>query len=1205
MSHTGTSAKTNSKSPPPGADAEHPWRYTAQLAGEIESRWQAHWERQKTFHALNPGEGGFDPARPRFYVLDMFPYPSGVGLHVGHPLGFIATDIIARHKRMTGHNVLHPMGFDAFGLPAEQFAVEHGVHPRITTQQNIDNMVRQLKQLGLSYDWDRRIATIEADYYRWTQWIFLQLFNSYCDEQSGKARPIADLIKRYERGEETLDGARTWAALSARERAAIIDQRRLAYISEAPVNWCPALGTVLANEEVTADGRSERGNHPVYKRPMRQWMLRITAFAERLVGDLDLVDWPEPVKLMQRNWVGRSEGARIRFEVAREVPRLSEPAPGTPALRAGTGTTALRAAVDPASQAFRTISAFPDLVDQYLLTSAEFVARDPFPKGERHPTDLEYARRKLPHLTLRDATYFVTWRCQAGVRLADNERSIAMSALTHFDDDRCRVHAAIVMPDHVHWLVQPRDEHELEDLVSGVKRFSARKINESRRASGSIWDPERFDHIVRNEHMLSKFIVYMAMNPVKAGLVSKPSEYAWTFVHPHVGGPEGEQAMPFIDVLLTKMATFLGLTRLGGAGEDGGSESRSTESDGSESRGTDDSAIEVFTTRPDTIFGATYMVLAPEHQLVEQITTDEQRSAVEKYQREAQARTDVDRMAEAKTKTGVFTGAFAINPATNQPIPIWIADYVLMGYGTGAIMAVPGQDQRDWDFARAFDLPIVRTVQPPSDFDGEAYTGDGPAVNSGFLDGLHVAEAKQRTIAWLEQTGRGRAQVQYKLRDWLFSRQRYWGEPFPILHGPEGEVRAVDERDLPVALPEIDDFRPTASDDPDAPPQPPLARAPDSWRFVTIDGVRYERELNTMPQWAGSCWYYLRFLDPTNNKQFVAPDVERFWMKPSGVDLYIGGVEHAVLHLLYARFWHKVLFDLGHVSTPEPFAKLFNQGYIQAYCYRDERGVVVEAAEVVNAQGKPAAESQGQKGETFFHKGKPVTEEYGKMGKSLKNAVAPDEVCAEYGCDSLRLYEMYLGPLEQSKPWATRDIVGVFRFLQRVWRLVINEQTNELVLLESRNDEVERVLHQTIARVGEHIERFAFNTAIAAMIEFVNAANKAGGLMRDQLERFVLVLAPFAPHLAEELWSRLGHERSLAWEPWPEHDPSMLVADTIEYPVQILGKMRGKITVPAGADAKAVEAAALADEKIAALLAGKTVRKLIVVPGKIVNIVAN
>lgn len=900
--------------------ADYPFR-------QIEQKWQDYWESHKTFRTPESP----DTSRPKFYVLDMFPYPSGVGLHVGHPLGYIATDITARYKRMRGFNVLHPMGFDAFGLPAEQYAVEHGVHPRVTTEANIENMLRQLKSIGLSYDWDRKLATTDVDYYRWTQWIFLQLYHSWYDSEQERARPIAELEERL----DAQDPA--WTRKTAAEKEAVLAEYRLAYLAEVPVNWCPQLGTVLANEEVTNDGRSERGNYPVFKRPLKQWMLRITAYGDRLVRDLDDVDWPEPVKLMQRNWVGRSEGAHVDFRV-----------------------------------------------------------------------------------------------------------------------------------------------------------------------------------------------------------------------HGH------------------------------------------------------DETIRVFTTRPDTLFGATYMVLAPEHPLVDRIATPANRAAVDAYRSATAAKTDIDRMADSKAKTGVDTGAVAVNPVNGEQIPIWVADYVLMGYGTGAIMAVPAQDERDWAFAETFDLPIVRTVQPPDGFDGNAWTGDGAAINSGFLDGLEMAAAKKKMIAWLEEHGHGEGTVTYKLRDWLFSRQRYWGEPFPILHGPDGTVRAVPEEHLPVELPPMDDFRPTATTDPDAPPRPPLSRAPEAWRMVELDGVTYERELNTMPQWAGSCWYYLRFLDNTNDEAFVAPGKERYWMGDNGVDLYIGGVEHAVLHLLYARFWHKVLFDLGHVGTKEPFGRLYNQGYIQAYAYRDARGIAVEATEVVDQDDRPATEVQDQPGRRFFHNGEPVTQEYGKMGKSLKNAVSPDEINEQYGCDTLRLYEMYLGPLDASKPWNTRDIVGVNRFLRRVWRNFVDEDSGKLLVVDQEAPEaLLRSLHKTIERVTHDMERMSFNTAIAALIEFTSELVALERIPREVARSFVLLLAPLAPHMAEELWSRLGHAETLAHEPWPVADPALIKDSTIDLAVQVNGKLRATISVDANAPQDVILSVAKQDPNVARHLEGKTMRREIYVPGRLVNLVVS
>ena len=891
----------------------------------IEQKWQSFWESNKTFRTPD----NVDTTKPKYYVLDMFPYPSGIGLHVGHPLGYIATDIVSRYKRMMGYNVLHPMGFDAFGLPAEQFAVEHGVHPRVTTESNIDNMLRQLKSIGLSYDWDRKLSTTDVDYYKWTQWIFLKLFNSWYDTDLDKARPIEELIAKLE---ATHDG---WSSLSEGGREDVLAGYRLAFLAEVPVNWCPMLGTVLANEEVTNDGRSERGNYPVYKRPLKQWMLRITAYADRLEADLDGVNWPEPVKMMQRNWVGRSEGAHVDFVVESQ-------------------------------------------------------------------------------------------------------------------EDKLRV----------------------------------------------------------------------------------------------------------------------------------------------------------FTTRPDTLFGATYMVLAPEHEMVDAITRAEYKSAVEDYRKVAAGKTDIDRMSESKTKTGVFTGGYAFNPATGTQIPIWIADYVLAGYGTGAIMAVPGQDERDWDFAEVYHLPIIRTVQPSEGFEGKAYTGDGAAINSDFLNGLAIKEAKAAMILWLEKHGHGEGTVNYKLRDWLFSRQRYWGEPFPILRGEDGSVRAVDAKDLPVVLPPMEDFRPTATEDPNAPPRPPLSRAPESWRMVEIDGKKYERELNTMPQWAGSCWYYLRFIDNQNEGAFADPDKEKYWMGPIGVDLYIGGVEHAVLHLLYARFWHKVLFDLGYVSTVEPFGRLFNQGYIQAYAYRDERGIAVEATETVDQDGRPAMEVQDQPGRTYFYKGEPVTQEYGKMGKSLKNAVSPDEVNERYGCDTLRLYEMYMGPLDASKPWNTRDIVGVNRFLRRVWRNFVDEETAAILISEDLPTEAQmRLLHKTIVRVTTDMERMSFNTAIAALIEFISEFVAVERIPRTVGEPFVLMLAPLAPHMAEELWQRMGHKETLAYAPWPIADAQWLVEDTIKLVVQVNGKVRSTIHVPTGATKEEILTASKLDDNVSRYLENQSIQREIYVPGRLVNIV--
>ncbi|MEU1682763.1 leucine--tRNA ligase [Micromonospora zamorensis] len=934
-----------------------PFRYTAALADEIEIRWQDIWAREGTFHAPNPTGPLADPTHPRagaekLYVLDMFPYPSGAGLHVGHPLGYIGTDCYARYQRMAGRNVLHAMGFDAFGLPAEQYAVQTGTHPRTTTVANIERYKAQLRRLGLAHDERRSVATIDTDFYRWTQWIFLQIFNSWYDRDAGRARPIAELIAEFEGGNRSTPDGRAWAELSVAERRQVVDDHRLAYVSQAPVNWCPGLGTVLANEEVTADGRSERGNFPVFKRNLKQWMMRITAYGDRLIDDLDTLDWPEPIKLMQRNWIGRSTGAHIDF-----------------------------------------------------------------PTG------------------------------QAPVR--------------------------------------------------------------------------------------------------------------------------------------------------------------------------------VFTTRPDTVFGATYMVLAPEHELVDALvpaawpdgTRDawtgghaSPRVAVEAYRKTAAAKTDVERQSDTKEKTGVFIGAYATNPVTGGQIPIFIADYVLAGYGTGAIMAVPAQDERDWAFAEVFELPIVRTVQPAEGFDGKAYTGDGPAINSAApergldLNGLGVVDAKAAIISWLEANGHGTGAVTYRLRDWLFSRQRYWGEPFPIVYDSTGAAIALPEEMLPVELPEVDDFSPKtfAPDDADSNPETPLSRRRD-WVEVELDlgdgPQRYTRETNVMPQWAGSCWYELRYLDPTNSDRFVDAENEQYWMGPrgdgdcGGTDLYVGGAEHAVLHLLYARFWHKVLYDLGHVSSFEPFRKLFNQGMIQAYAYTDSRGSYVQAEEVMERDG------------AYYLGDLTVNREYGKMGKSLKNVVTPDDMCAAYGADTFRVYEMSMGPLEVSRPWETRAVVGSYRFLQRVWRAVVDEQTGALRVTEDPADgATRRLLHTVIDGVRGDMDGIRFNTAIAKLIQLTNGLTGLSATPREVAEPLVLMVAPFAPHLAEELWRKLGHDTSLTYADFPTADPALLVADTVTYPVQVNGKVRGRIEVPADTAEEAVRAAAL--EAVAAALAGKEPRKVIVVKGRMVSVVA-
>jgi len=885
---------------------------------EVEPKWQQYWDVQQTFRVPNPGAPDFDAKKPKYYILDMFPYPSGAGLHVGHPEGYTATDILARWKRMQGCNVLHPMGWDAFGLPAEQYAVQQGVHPAITTRQNIANMKRQIKSLGFSYDWTREIDTTDPKYYRWTQWIFQQL---------------------YKKG--------------------------LAYVAEVPVWWCEALGTVLANEEVI-DGRSERGDHPCVRRPLRQWMLKITAYAEQLLDDLETLDWPEAIKAQQRHWIGRSEGAEVTFQIFR------------PDTQGGSG-----------AQIFR---------------------------------------------------------------------------------------------------------------------------------------------------------------------------------------------------------------------------------------------VPVFTTRPDTLFGATYMVLSPEHPLVNKIVTDDQRGAVGKYVAEAATKSDLARTELNKEKTGVWTGAYAFNPVYTETdprarIPVWIADYVLMGYGTGAIMAVPAHDTRDAEFAVKFKLPIVPVVMPP---DGwlkanapaehsargvdelrglfrqapgafkDFYVDDGVAFNSGPMDGHPTPQAKKMVTAWLEESGFGKGMVTYRLRDWLFSRQRYWGEPFPVLHLEDGTHTLVPEADLPVALPEVSDFKPTGS------MEPPLGKVT-SW-VNTKDpatGRPARREVNTMPQWAGSCWYYLRFLDAQNQQAAWGRQAESYWMP---VDLYVGGAEHAVLHLLYARFWHKVLYDCGLVSTKEPFQSLFNQGLITAFAYKDDTGRLIPTDEVEDkGDGKFIAKATG----------KPVEQIVTKMSKSLKNVINPDDVINEYGADTLRLYEMFMGPLDAMKPWNPRDVPGVFRFLNRAWRMIVEDDEGRPGAGEVRpnlkaagagDPELERALHKALKKVTQDLERMAFNTAISAMMVFVNEALKEPSrLGKAQAERFVLMLAPFAPHVAEELWQRLGHAKTLAYEPWPVFDEALTKDASVEMAVQVNGKVKAKVTVAAEASEDAIKQAA--QTAIANDLAGKTVVKIVVIKGRLVNVV--
>ncbi|MGA1169071.1 MAG: leucine--tRNA ligase [Ilumatobacteraceae bacterium] len=948
-------------------------RYNARLAAKIEATWQDRWESQRTFEAPNPAGPLAEPAkiagRQKLFILDMFPYPSGAGLHVGHPLGYIGTDVFGRFKRMSGFNVLHALGYDSFGLPAEQHAITTGVHPRENTESNIANMRRQLRRLGLAHDARRSVSTTDEGFYRWTQWIFVQVFNSWFDTDLGRARPISELIAEFSSGKRTT-GGKPWTEMSSRERKQLVNDHRLAYLADAPVNWCPGLGTILANEEVTAEGRSDIGNYPVFKRNMRQWTMRITAYADRLLNDLDRLDWPESIKLMQRNWIGRSEGARVRF-----------------------------------------------------------------------------------------------------------------------------------------------------------------------------------------------------------------------------ASPAGD--------------------------------------------------IEVFTTRPDTLFGATFMVLSPEHPMVDELTTTSQRAAIDSYRAAAARVTDTDRQSDNREKTGEFTGSYAVNPVTGEEIPVWIADYVLMGYGTGAIMAVPSGDERDFAFARKYDLSIIATQMPPDSWFADhgiapsvdcatwpnAFVGEGTYVNSRndagtsaagalVLDGItEMAVAKRCTNEWLESRGVGEAAITYKLRDWLFSRQRYWGEPFPIVYDHDEMPVAVPDTLLPVALPELSDFKPQALDPNDeiTDPIPPLARRAD-WVHTTMDitdpitgetlsGAKVRREINVMPQWAGSCWYELRYLDPTNDAVFIDPEVERYWMGPKhdghtgGVDLYVGGVEHAVLHLLYSRFWHKVLFDLGHVSSEEPFHRLYNQGYIQAYAYRDERGQTVPAADVRERDGN------------YFYEDHPVSREYGKMGKSLKNIVTPDEMYDEFGADTFRLYEMSMGPLDQSRPWNTRDVVGMQRFLQRLWRNLVDEDTGLPTVSDSEcPDALLRTLHVTIDGVQRDMDGLRFNTAIAKLIELNNALTKhvdaAGSTPRVVAEPLVQMLSPLCPHLASELWQRLGRSDEITYAPFPIADPNLLVSDTVEIPVQVNGKVRSRLTAPTGSSDDQLTALALSDEKVRIALAGAEPRKVIVVSGRLVNIVA-
>ena len=968
-----------------------PFRYNAGLANELETRWQDRWDADKTYATPNPGEAGFDAGKPKAFVLDMFPYPSGAGIHVGHPLGYIATDIYARYLRMTGHNVLHAMGFDSFGLPAEQYAVQTNTHPRITTEANIANMKRQLRRLGLGHDARRGVSTTDESFYRWTQWIFLQIYNSWYDIKANKARPISMLVDEFFSGQRATSTGRAWMNMNGVERGNELDKHRMAYLAEVDVNWCPMLGTVLANEEVSADGKSERGNYPVFRRPLKQWMMRITMYCERLLADLEPLAWPEPVKIMQRNWIGKSDGAYVDFPVS-------------------------------------------------------------------------------------------------------NRR------------------------------------------------------------------------------------------------------------------------------------------------------------------------IRVFTTRPDTLFGATYLVLSPEHSMVDLLAGEKfgggpsepkvravfegaetlladaasPKELIAAYRAYAASRSDEERT-DGKLKTGVFIGAYAINPVNQQRLPIFIADYVLAGYGTGAIMAVPAHDDRDFAFAQVFGVPVVTVVQPT---DGKPVEGcfsdEGIVVNSPpagsmktvfDINGLTTAKAKAQISAMLNATDCGCPQINYKLRDWLFSRQRYWGEPFPIVYDKWGHVHALPESDLPVLLPKMDNFQPESSNDPNAPPRPPLARAKD-WVNVKLDlygtGRTEEctRETNTMPNWAGSCWYYLRYLDPENNTALVGKDVERYWMNSSkadgtphvgGVDLYVGGVEHAVLHLLYARFWHKVLFDLGHVGTREPFARLVNQGMVLGATYlpkdrrrgADGEPLVWGPADVEQVAGATGADEWRVKAT-----GEPVDVQWDKMSKSRGNVVNPDDVVLQYGADTMRLYEMFMGPLEHSAPWQTEGVAGCHRFLQRAYRMAFEtgddgtpDRLRTLAPGEG-SDRQRRLLHRTIQAVTERIDRLGFNTAISAMMVFVrDIVDEGETLHHDTLAQFCLLLAPFAPHLAEEVWRALGKTTSLAHELWPAADDALLVDATFPLVVQIQGKRRAELVIPQGTSEEDIKQRVLADAEVLRHLAGKTPRRVIYVPGKLINIV--
>ncbi|TWT69936.1 Leucine--tRNA ligase [Crateriforma conspicua] len=936
---------------------------------EIEPRWQEYWLTHRTFATPRL------PGGTKRYVLDMFPYPSGDGLHVGHPEGYTATDIVSRFARLRGESVLHPIGFDSFGLPAEEHAISTGEHPRIQTQRNIDNFTRQLKMLGFSYDWDRVVATTDEDYFRWTQWIFLVLYDTWFDDEQQKGRPISELPIPAEiaaQGDAVIESYQ--------------DDHRLAYQDDALVNWCPDLGTVLANEEVI-DGKSERGGYPVKRIPLRQWMLRITAYSERLLSGLDDLDWPVGIKKLQQDWIGRSTGAEVDF------------------------------------------------------------------------------------------------------------------------------------------FIGPADQFD-------------------------AWKTER----------------------AKSGFPTDPTD-----------------------------------------------------------------ALRVYTTRPDTLFGATYMVVAPEHPMLDRLTTEDQSPQVKKYCEQASFKSDRERTEGDKNKTGVFTGSHAINPVNGKPIPIWVADYVLAGYGTGAIMAVPAHDERDFDFAQAFDLPVIPVVGPDDDdprreaiLAGKAcFSATGVAINSGPFDDQTTDQVKKAVTESLDGDHLGRAAVNYKLRDWLFSRQRFWGEPFPVLHEIDeageltGRKRTVPAEDLPVTLPELEDFKPHGR------PEPPLAKADDDWLIVELDGRRFRRETNTMPQWAGSCWYYLRYIDPKNNQCMIDPELEKAWMP---VDLYVGGAEHAVLHLLYARFWHKVLYDRGHVTCAEPFGRLVNQGMIlgqaqfhlsedQAQQHQkpladvgieavrgkeDDKTLVLRSTDGHDLDDDATEKRKGK----LFVKGTDieVIAKADKMSKSRGNVVNPDAVVREYGADSLRLYEMFMGPLEATKPWNMSGVGGVRNFLDRVWRMIVDAKSDDDQLCaelvdQPCNEEQNRVLHQTIKKVTEDTEGLSFNTAIARMMEFTNFFTRQDERPIEAMNSFLVLLSPYAPHLAEELWNRLGHDDSIAHATWPTWDEDAIRESTIEIPVQLNGKVKTKINVPADAKPDDMIQAALNDDKVQSLVDGKTVVKKIAVPGRLVNFV--